>query len=261
MKKLVSILAVLSLVLIFSSYSWASEQTTGYENGVPVLAYHCVVATEGYLSVSPQEFDKQMKMLKDGGFHPISPEKLIAYLKGGITKLPNKPIVLTFDDGYEDNYLYALPILKKYGFEAAVFVISQKIGQPGYLSSQEIKELEKNNIHIGSHTMNHLNLTQLDSLSLNKELKVSKKEIEKVTDRKVDVFAYPYGIFDLASVEELKASGYQGAFTLLTGLNRPFVDDVYFIRRIPIFSYTDFEGLYAALDKNKPKESLLDYAG
>lgn len=252
-KKSLLILVVFFVVIFFSLPVGAQD------NGIPVLAYHLVNDMNNDLAVSPQEFNQQMTILKEAGFQTISIEQLCAYVKGEKVSLPEKPFLLTFDDGYLDNYTNAFPILQEHGFQANIFIIAEKINKSGYLTIEQMNEMSKENIIIGVHSMTHSNLTLLDAFALEKEVGQSKHKIEKKLGKKVIAFAYPYGAFNLESFEQMRKAGYQGAFSLLTGLNRPYLDSVYLLRRIPVFRYTDFAGLLLKLEENKAKESLFDY--
>lgn len=264
MKKTARIMQIIILLLLLSSFgssAWSEEEKAGYANGIPVLAYHLVNNLNHSLAVSSEEFDQQMKKLQAAGFQTILPDQLIAYLKGEKVDLPEKPLVITFDDGYQDNYTNAFPILQKYGFQGAIMMIADKIDSPGYLTSSQIKEMAEAGFLLGGHTKTHRDLTGLTQEQLKEEIAGGKKRVEKASQKDAIAIAYPYGFFDLASCQAVQNAGYQGAFTLLTGLNKRGVDNVYLMRRIPVFRYTDFAKLLAILEQNKPKNSLLDYAG
>jgi peptidoglycan/xylan/chitin deacetylase (PgdA/CDA1 family) len=110
--------------------------------------------------------------------------------------LPSKPIVITFDDGYEDNFLTALPIMEKYNMKATVFIVPNLVNNPGYLSWQQITAMQDRQMEIGSHTMNHLGLSELNPDEQRREAIDSKAIIEQHIGRSVKFFAYPYGEFN-----------------------------------------------------------------
>lgn len=232
-----------------------------YGNGIPVLLYHHV--NDGgdmpELTTTPAEFDRQMAALKAAGFEAITLDELLAYMRGEAVRLPDRPIALTFDDGYADNYEYAFPILKKYGYKAAIFMVGINFDREGRLSAGQVREMAAGGFTVGGHSMTHPDLTSLSGAALRAEVAGSKARAERVTGREARYFAYPGGFYDLATVEEAAAAGYAGAFTTLTGLNRPGGRDAYLLRRIPVFGFTDFDRLLALLIANAPKTSLLQY--
>ncbi len=246
------------LLLIFFSFPVNAE----YRNGIPVLLYHHVTDDNTdlpKLTVSDAEFERQIHLLRANGFETISLDSLLAFMKNEQVKLPEKPILITFDDGYEDNYTNAFPILKKYGYTATIFMVGINFDRQERLSSQEINEMITNGFTVGGHSMTHRDLRQLTGSELSREVYGSKRKAEQVTHTDVNFFAYPGGFCNVATLEAVKGAGYAGAFTVLTGLNNPANDNVYFMRRIPIFSSTDFDKLLALLNANHPKTSLLDY--
>lgn len=252
-------LAAIIVVLLLAAGHTAAAQ---YQNGIPVLLYHHVNDDGGdmpELTTSPAEFDRQMGALKDAGFETITADELLAYMRGEAVTLPAKPIVLTFDDGYEDNYTYAFPILKKYGYKATIFMVGINFDRPGRLSGGQIREMAAGGFTVGGHSMTHPDLTARSGAALREEVAGSKAKAERATGREARYFAYPGGFYNLATVEAVATAGYRGAFTVLTGLNKPGGHDAYFVRRIPVFMFTDFDRLLALLNANAPKTSLLQY--
>jgi peptidoglycan/xylan/chitin deacetylase (PgdA/CDA1 family) len=137
----------------------------------------------------------------------------------GRRKLPAKPVIITFDDGYADNYLAALPILEQFGMKATVFVIAGSVGQPEYLSWEQAAQLPLRGVEIGSHTMNHVALKEVAEQQKRQELIESKKMLEGQLSTPVDFLAYPYGSFDASLFPLLQQAGYRGACTGIAGLN------------------------------------------
>lgn len=246
------------LIIVFFSGVAAAE----YQNGIPVLLYHHVNNDNSHmpqLTVPVLEFERQISALQAAGFHTISLDSLITYMKGEPVDLPDKPIVITFDDGYEDNYSTAFPILKKHGFHAAVFVVGLNFDRPGHLSNHQAREMITAGFTIGAHSMTHKNLTTFYGQDLTYEVTGSKQKAEQATRTRVKYFAYPGGFYNLSTLEAVREAGFSGAFTTLPGLNRPEVENVYLLRRIPIFSFTNFDKLLVMLNANHPKKKLLDY--
>ncbi len=241
----------------------ANAAAAQHANGIPVLLYHHVSEDNSdlaSLTVTPTEFERQMAMLKAAGFQTISPQKFLAYMRQEPVALPDKPILITFDDGYEDNYSEAFPILKRFDFSAVVFMVGVNIDRDQRLSSQQMQEMSANGIAFGGHSMSHRDLTALQGKELYHEIKDVKKKIRQVTVKDVDLFSYPYGFFTLSTWEAAVASGYQAAFSVLPGLNKPGRDNLYLLRRIPIYNTTDFNALFILLDTNQPKTKLLEYS-
>ena len=133
--------------------------------GVPVLNYHQVEDKDGNpLTLYCDQFDQQMAYLAEEGYHTITLDEMMDAAESG-APLPAKPVVITLDDGYVDNYEYAYPILKKYGFKATIFLINDFTGvYPNYLTWEQIHEMQDSGlINFESHTMTHANLSELTS--------------------------------------------------------------------------------------------------
>jgi len=188
-------------------------------SGVPILAYHMINNDEEIYSVSPADFDKQMKYLAQKGYTAISLAELMD-AREGKSELPQKPIIISFDDGYDDNLLTAVPIMEKYGLKATVFVISGSVGQPNYLTWEQVRELQARRTEIGSHTSNHVALGELNLQDRQFEVVNSKAVLEEHLGTPVEFLAYPYGSYDAAMPEVLRQAGYRGACTGLPGLNK-----------------------------------------
>lgn len=180
---------------------------------IPVLMYHSVAYEKNNPVRIPQEkFKEQMKYLKDNGYSTLSLDDLYSYFEEGIS-VPEKSVVLTFDDGYEDNYKNAYPILKEYSFKASIFIITDSIDKKSYLTSSELKELDENGISIESHTVTHRKLQELSYDEQLKELENSKEILEKLLNKKVIYAAYPYGSYNKDTIKAAKDAGYTMAFT------------------------------------------------
>jgi peptidoglycan/xylan/chitin deacetylase (PgdA/CDA1 family) len=167
---------------------------------VPVLMYHemaDIAATSSRLAVAPSVFADQLAYLRDSGFNTVTAGTLSAILADGAGDLPERPVVLTFDDGYADFYTQAMPLLNQYGFTATLFMTTGWIGKEGeqkrMLNWRELAEAEQSGIEIGAHTCKHPQLDQLPEDSVREELYVSKSELEDNLGLKVPGLAYPYG--------------------------------------------------------------------
>jgi peptidoglycan/xylan/chitin deacetylase (PgdA/CDA1 family) len=192
--------------------------------------YHKVVDL-GYPSamrVSPANFAKQIDYLHNHGYQGISLSNWV-YSVTHNRPVPQKSVIITFDDGYQDNYQNALPILRKAGFVATVFVTSGKLNQSWrwekergrpearVLSEQQIRQLAAAGWDIGSHTMTHKRLTQESMKVVQAELENSRTALEKIVARPVRSFAYPFGAFNTAVAKAVQSAGYDAAVTTLPG--------------------------------------------
>jgi peptidoglycan/xylan/chitin deacetylase (PgdA/CDA1 family) len=189
-----------------------------YHGPVPILMYHSIHEDpKNPLMVSPPLFAQEMQHLKDAGYHPLNFEDLLEWKKG--RPLPAKPIVITFDDGYRDNYTEAYPVLKRLGFKATIFVISGFVGGKNNLTWDEIREMQQSGlIEIGAHTVSHLDLTKLSNEQKWSEIYGSKTAIEQQIGHPVIAFAYPAGRYDEATVKLTEKAGYAFAVTTYHGL-------------------------------------------
>jgi peptidoglycan/xylan/chitin deacetylase (PgdA/CDA1 family) len=207
---------------------------------VPILCYHQVRnwrATDGAMgkdyTVEIQNFKDQMKMLSDSGYHTILPDQLYAYLNEG-KALPKKPIMLTFDDTVLDQYTVVNPTLKKYGYKAAYFIMTVSIGKKGkfvnYMSAEQIKELADEGNTIGSHTYDHKNFKKYTGKDWEEQLDKPTKKLEEITGKKIEYFAYPFGLWNKEGFPELKKRGFKMAFALAD--KRDENDPLLCVRRI-----------------------------
>ncbi|MNV66010.1 Poly-beta-1,6-N-acetyl-D-glucosamine N-deacetylase precursor [compost metagenome] len=177
---------------------------------VPILLYHSVSGEKGDpLKIEPSRFEEEMTYLKNEGYHSINFKELQEGWGNGRT-LPPKPIIITFDDGYEDNYTAAYPILLKTGMKATIFAVTGSIGTPGRLTWQQLHTMESSGlIDTQSHTVTHSNLTKLSDEKKMEELVSSRNEIFRKLGHPADVFAYPYGFYDRRTIDAVQKAGYQ----------------------------------------------------
>jgi peptidoglycan/xylan/chitin deacetylase (PgdA/CDA1 family) len=186
-----------------------------------------VAATE-----PPADFERQMRYLAGEGYTAVTLAALVDHMTAG-KPLPPKPIVITFDDGYADNYTTALPILKKYGLRATVFVVTDFLGEGPYMTWDEVKALRASGMEIGSHTLHHRDLTTLPPDERARDLQLSKEGLEWRLEAPARFLAYPFGAYDAATEAAMKQAGYKAAVSTVPGLNRPG-DDVHALKRINI---------------------------
>lgn len=232
LKKTVFIILSLMLLLFFLCMRTGAWDLN---NGIPVLNYHQVNLDQHTpLTISPYEFETQLSYLRQEGYHAITPRQLADYVEYG-QPLPDKPIVITFDDGYMDNYQEAYPLLEKYGFKATFFVIANFVGTSDrYMNWEQLKELNKQGYDIESHTLTHKRLPFQNDDKAKMELVSSKIIIEKKLDKKVEFLAYPGGEFDQRIEDLSRNAGYRAAFTVNFGRDYKG-NDLFQLHRIPIF--------------------------
>jgi len=230
---LYAIIAGLIIMCGLGAYFYVPESATG----VPVLNYHKVLdGADTPLALGIKEFDAQMAYLHDKGFHAITPDQLVDYIAEG-KALPVRPVLITFDDGYQDFYVNAYPILKKYGLTATVFLISDVIGRdPGYLGWDEIIEMRQKGkgIVFGSHTLSHVALDALPPEEIMAQLVKSREGLEWRLDVPVKYFAYPGGANNRQIEKLVQQAGYRAAFTVDLGRVQRS-SDIYALERIPIY--------------------------
>lgn len=230
---------LLVLVLLLAHCITAAAAPMSTENGkeILVLNYHKIDSMDDPLSIAPEDFDAQMKHLKENSYHSITADQLCDYLEKG-TPLPTRPLLITFDDGYSDNYHNAYPILKKYGFGATIFVIANDMGKRGYLTWQQAKEMSRNGISIQSHTSNHRPLSKLSNSQAAKELKESRQLIQEKIGQPVQYIAYPEGSYNRLIKQLTEKAGYRGGFSIRYG-TVDSASDRFNLERIAIFRTSD----------------------
>ncbi len=194
---------------------------------VPILLYHRIeevptTADPYRLSVPPWLFEAHLRYLSEHNYYCLSLKELLV-MKAQQLPLPKKSVVITFDDGYKDNYSYAYPLLKRYGFTATIFLVVDCIGQMSnwqgatgdmaapLMSWPEILEMQAEGIEFGSHTHSHAWLPLLDTVAITYEVEDSKRALAAQLGMEVNLFAYPYEALDERTGPLVKQSGYLGA--------------------------------------------------
>lgn len=205
---------------------------------IPVIMYHDIVVRRGrgtvWFDCTEAELKEQFDKIVEQGYKPISLDLLYEHLTSGTT-LPDKPIVLTFDDNYQGFYDLAYPMLKEYGFAGSVFVhtafVGNKEGDHPKMDWETLKLLVKDPlITIAGHTITHPNLIGMSETAQTKELLESKQKLEQELGIKCDYFAYPEGKYDDTSLAVVKECGYKMAFTIKNG-PAEMSPDIYTINR------------------------------
>lgn len=208
--------------------------------GIPILMYHSVKYEKGNpVRISEDRFREQMKYLKDNGYITLTLDEAYSFFINN-TPVPKKSVVITFDDGYVDNYTSAYPILKEYGFKATVFVITNVIGTGEYLNMAQIKELNDYGIDIQSHTLNHENLSILSYDKQVETLRKSKEALENILGEPIEYIAYPFGKYNKDTVKAVEAVGYKLALTT-AGKWSDKTDGIFTLDRVYISGFLDLE--------------------
>lgn len=194
LKKHLCLIIFVCLIFIFISYK-------SLQPGIPIYMYHSISETvlseDESLSVKPSDFENHIKFIVENNYTPIFTSDLKHSYKY------KKPVVITFDDGYLDNYTTAYPILKKYNIKATFFVISDKIDTDGYMTKEQLKELSDSGIiSIQSHCATHPNLCKISLDKVNNEFQKSKLDIEQIINKKVTTISYPYGFTNKEIMKE-----------------------------------------------------------
>ncbi|WP_335337971.1 polysaccharide deacetylase family protein [Pedobacter sp. PACM 27299] len=221
---------------------------------VPVLCYHQIRDWKASDSkrahddiIPPANFSQHMKMLADSGYHTILPDELYDYLNYG-KKLPEKPIMITFDDTDLDQYTVGAKELKKHGFKGVFFIMTVSIGRPRYMSKAQIKELSDDGHVIASHTWNHKNFAEFTDEDWEIQIDKPTKTLETITGKKVEYFAYPYGVSKAANLHKLQEHGFKAAFILSTKRDSEY--PLFTIRRIIDPGTYTAKNLYNSINKS-----------
>ena len=226
---------------------------TNDNKGVPVLCYHSVGYDESGTSpliISPEKFREHMKGLKENGYTTLTMADLLKYLINN-KPIPVKSVVITFDDGYKDNYINAFPILKEFGMTATIFVVSDLINGETSMTDSEIKEMSDYGIDIESHTVSHNRLSEMSYSDQLYELSQSKLEIEKITGKHVIAAAYPEGKYTDDTKTAVREAGYEMGFTIEHGY-ADRNDDLCMLNRVCIdytFSWSNVNYILNNIEK------------
>ncbi len=210
--------------------------TGSYRGPVPILMYHVIKAPSAgtplaALWTPPQTFKATVELLKSKGYSGVTLGQVWKAWHGG-PGLPKKPVVVSFDDGYLSYYVSALPILRAAGWPGVLNLEGKNIG-PGDLTIRQVKALIAAGWEIGSHTLNHPDLTTVDDATLRTELVDSRKLLAKKFSIPVDFFCYPSGMNDARVRAAVAAAGYKAATTVAPGIASKS-DDPYALPRIRV---------------------------
>lgn len=228
------VLLILSIGVLFFHFS--PSLASARAQRIPIFMYHYVETPSPFttlpgLYVSPFVFEKQLQELRRYHFNPVFVSEVAAALRQN-TALPKYSIALTFDDGYQDFYDQVFPLLKEYQVKATVYVIVNKVGQPGYLKEEQLKELvDSGLVEIGSHTFNHLDLKKISLAAAKYEIAGSKLELGRLSGQPILTFAYPFGRYHLEHLRIVQEAGYQAAISVDSGVIQS-LEGVWLLKRV-----------------------------
>lgn len=225
---------------------------------VPILCYHHIKSekSKSEYVIQTDVFKAQLKALHDSGYHTVLPDQLYAYLTTG-APLPEKPVMLTYDDTDEEQFSVAKSEMDKYGYKGVYFIMTISIGRPRYMTKEQIKQLSDEGHVIGAHTWRHDRVDKyLTTPHIDRDTKKivnndwdlqlvdTRKKLEDIIGKEIHYFAYPFGIWTSAGIPEIKKRGIKMAFQLST--KRDPQEPLYTVRRIIVPSWSP-EGLLKAM--------------
>jgi len=221
----------------------------------PILLYHRIedppspnsLAARYY--TAPSDFEWQMMSLKNWGYTTIPISVLVEAITNG-SLLPTRPIVITFDDGYESVYKNAFPTMQVDGFIGVLYLVGNYIGSDGYMDVGQIQAMTKDGWEIGSHSMTHPHLPAVHD-QINEEGGQSKNRIASKIGVGIETFAYPYGEIDSFVVRKIAEYGYKAAVGLGTNYING-MDTLYYLSRIEVRNGTDLAAFEALLPWSTP---------
>ncbi len=219
---------------------------------VPILMYHVISeppsgARLPELYVDPKTFTQQMETLREQGYAGVSLNQVYdAWLRGG--KLPPKPVVVSFDDGYRSQYVYARPELRKLGWPGVLNAISGRIGQPNAeLSNQMVQTMINDGWELDSHTINHVDVSQASGAQLTSEVAGSRRMLQQRFHQPVNFFCYPSGRYDDQAIRAVRDAGYLGATTTDEGLASK--NEKYTLKRVRVDGSDGVSGMLRKLQQ------------
>lgn len=264
-----AVILLLALSWYFSfRYAWW-KKTVSYAHP-RILMYHMIRppvrgAHFNSLRVSPASFSRQVKHLRDAGWTFFTMAELLAHKDN----LPEKSVAITFDDGYEDNFSNALPVLRKYGAKATLYLVTDRhnkdwslkrksknnsgeLMREPKLQDHQIREMIASGlIEIASHTCTHDNLTTISAAQKYHEICASKLEIEQTFGIQCVSFCYPFGLFAPTDLEILREAGYTNATTTEKGISDLRTESPFLLKRITISGKDNFPAFLLKLKTGK----------
>jgi len=187
---------------------------------VPVLCFHALrdhrpgdSASARTIITPPSVFTAQLQALRDGGYTSVTGGALVDHLQYG-TALPAKPVLLTFDDGWATDHSVGLPELNRFGFSGTFFPQTVMLGASGWLSEDQLRDLDRAGMTIGAHTFDHQRVDRLVGGQWRVQLDEPRAQIAGILGHPVDLMAFPYGVWSQEALGRVAAAGYRAAFQL-----------------------------------------------
>ena len=259
MSWILALILVLLIGALYFSYRyawWAPAEDYRYPR---ILMYHMISpprrgARFNGLRVSPHRFERQLAWCRDQGWTFMTMAELAAS-KG---QCPRKTVVLTFDDGYADNYLHALPLMQRYGAKGTLYLVADRhdrdwstykkahhnsgeLRDEPKLSDEQVQTmLDSGCFELGGHTFTHANLSRLSEKEREREIGASRIHLERLYGMPVTSFAYPFGIYTAADVSAAEVAGYTNAVTTIDGIETDFAQRPFEVRRVKISGKDNF---------------------
>lgn len=242
----IAIVAFLLIALYLSAhYNWWRPKVD--ENCPRVLMYHSINTSVGGISpdlvVSPDDFEIQLQYLSKNGYQFYTISELVESSPEG------KAVVLTFDDGFRDNFTEMFPILQRHKAKATIY-LAPAIEGIERLEQQQIETMRDSGlIEFGAHTMHHVNLDKAPPDTAVAEINESKTVVEQLTGLSCKAFAYPFGRYNDETVEQVKRAGLSSAVTVKKGIE--VVIDPYRIKRISVLGSTNSLQFHLAITRGR----------
>lgn len=227
---------------------------------IPILIYHSLTtaAAEPYrrFSMDPGLFAEQMEHIAAGGYQTLTVGQLTAAVAGPNGSLPERPLLITFDDGFEDTHSVALPILTRLGLRSTVYIVTEQLGgrsrwlapqgegERPMLSAGQVRDLDAAGVDIGSHGHRHVALDEIPFSKAVRDIDTSRATLEEIVGRRVVTFAYPYGYHTSRIKQYLETSGFESACAVKQALSHPD-DDRFALARAIVGSDMSIEDLDA----------------
>ena len=249
MRFLTAIAALVGVALCSGAHGATAVGRAAASNPIPILMYHVIGdppngAPFPELYVDEKTFQAQLRWLERRGFNAVTLQAAWNHWVRG-TKLPPRPVVLTFDDGYRSTFTRAYPAMRSVRWPGVVNLAVKNMDVAWGLSPRRLRRLIAADWEIDAHSLTHPDLTSLDAAQLHREVAGSRAQIRRRFGIPVNFFCYPAGDYNASVVAEVRQAGYLGATTIRSGLGRP--SEMYTLRRVRVSRSDGVEGLAGRL--------------